>query len=100
MAQSSSSSASSVLVDVKVTVAQGVTGFVFLFETGMVGLNLAAPADFANLDKYCSLLMRPDARPAASEGTCFDGELWLGCLEIDLILASLSSLYYFFRATT
>ena len=69
--------------------------FVFLFETGMVGLNFAAPADFANLDKYCSLLMRPDARPAASEGTCFDGELWLGCLEIDLILASLSSLCFF-----
>lgn len=64
MAQSSSSSASSVLVDVKVTVAQGVTGFVFLFETGMVGLNFAAPADLETWTNivHCLCVQMPDKR--------------------------------------
>lgn len=84
MAQSSSSS---LLVAVKVTVAEGVTGFLFLVDTGMVGLNFATPADDATLDKYFSVLMCPDARPAASEETtCLDAELWLRCLELHTVL--------------
>ena len=69
--------------------AEGVTGFLFLFDTGMVDLNSPTPAVEATLDKYFSVLMCPDTRPATSEETArFDTELWLCCVELLCFLPS------------
>jgi len=78
---------------VDVTVAEGVTGFLFLVDTAL--------AVEAKLDKYFSLLMCPDTRAAVSEETYqFDVELWLGCVQLLCFLPTLCSLCFFFRATT
>ena len=55
--------------------AEGVFDFLFLTDTRMVGLNFSTPVVDATRDKNFSVLMCPDARPAArGETTFFDAE--------------------------